>query len=450
MGADTVERWRFGVLGPLEAVRASEPARLGGERQRVLLALLLMRANELVTVDQLAEQLFGEQRRDSAGNAVHVGVSRLRRALDAGSDDDSVLHTHPGGYVLEIASEQLDSARFEQLLSEGSALLAAGDAEGSSKRLRAGLALWRGPPLADLANLDCLQADIRRLEEVRLIASMERIDADLALGGGIELVAELESLLDRNPLRERLTRQLMVALYRGGRQADALAVYRRTSDRLRDELGLDPSPGLQELERSILVHDPSLVASADGPGSLPDGRDTDVCPFKGLASFGRSDADYFSGREAAISDLVARAAEGSLVGIVGPSGIGKSSLLCAGVLPALSAGGLPGSDSWRQVLTRPGDHPCAELTRSLGGRRSMRRWRPSHPASGWSSRSISWRRCSPCAGTSRNGRRFSNAWPGRPVILNGVRSCSSRCGLISTDGWRRMRALPGASARATC
>ena len=215
---------------------------MGGERQRALLALLLIHANELVTVDQLAEQLFGEQRRDTAGNAVHVGVSRLRRALEAGGDDEGVLHTHPGGYVLEIAPEQLDAAMFEELLKEGSGLLGAGDAELSSKRLRAGLALWRGPPLADLAHLDCLQAEIRRLEELRLVASMERIDADLALGRGTELVAELESLLDEDPLRERLTQQLMLALYRAGRQADALSVYRRTSDRLRDELGLDPSP----------------------------------------------------------------------------------------------------------------------------------------------------------------------------------------------------------------
>jgi DNA-binding SARP family transcriptional activator/WD40 repeat protein/energy-coupling factor transporter ATP-binding protein EcfA2 len=367
MGRDIAGRLRFGVLGPLEAARADEQVRLGGERQRALLALLLIHANELVTVDQLAEQLFGEERRDTAGNAVHVGVSRLRRALEAGGDDDGVLHTHPGGYVLEIAPEQLDAAMFEQLLREGTGLLGAGDAELSCKRLRAGLALWRGPPLADLAHLDCFQAEIRRLEELRLVASMERTDADLALGRGTELVAELESLLDDNPLLERLTAQLMLALYRAGRQADALSVYRRTSDRLRDELGLDPSPGLQELERSILVHDPSLDASDDVSASLREVRDGEVCPFKGLASFGRSDADYFSGREAAVSDLVARAAEGSLVGIVGPSGIGKSSLLCAGALAALSGGGLPGSDSWRQVLMRPGDHPCAELTRSLGG-----------------------------------------------------------------------------------
>ena len=256
---------------------------------------------------------------------------------------------------------------FEQLLREGTGLLGAGDAELSCKRLRAGLALWRGPPLADLAHLDCFQAEIRRLEELRLVASMERIDADLALGRGTELVAELESLLDDNPLLERLTAQLMLALYRAGRQADALSVYRRTSDRLRDELGLDRSPGLQELERSILVHDPSLDASGDVSASLREVRDGEVCPFKGLASFGRSDADYFSGREAAVADLVARAAEGSLVGIVGPSGIGKSSLLCAGTLAALSGGGSLGSASWRQVLMRPGDHPCAELTRSLGG-----------------------------------------------------------------------------------
>ena len=198
-----------------------------------------------------------------------------------------------------------------------------------------------------------------------MAALEDRIEADLALGSDGQLVGELESLIASNPLRERLRGQLMRALYRAGRQADALSVYRRTSELLREELGLEPSPMLQELERSILEQDPALDgvggAGANGAGLVG------VCPFKGLAFFDRADAEYFFGRERLVSELVARLVESTLVGILGPSGIGKSSLLRAGVLPALTAGVLPGSGEWRQLLMRPGERPCAELRRALAG-----------------------------------------------------------------------------------
>jgi hypothetical protein len=162
----------------------------------------------------------------------------------------------------------------------------------------------------------------------------------------------------------------MLALYRAGRQADALAVYRQTSERFREELALEPSPSLQRLERAILEHDASL----DGVAPARAGRAArpGVCPFKGLAFFDRADAEYFFGRERLVSDLLARLVESTLVGMLGPSGIGKSSLLRAGLLPALSAGALPGSASWRQLLLRPGEHPCAELERALDGERLAR------------------------------------------------------------------------------
>ena len=201
-----------------------------------------------------------------------------------------------------------------------------------------------------------------------MLAVMERIDADLALGADSELIAELEGLVASNPLQERPRAQLMLALYRAGRQAEALEVYRRTSELLRGELGLEPSRGLQELERQVLRQDPALEL-APGAVTIPASATDEqaVCPFKGLASFDRSDAEYFCGRERIVSDLVARLAESTLVGIVGPSGIGKSSLLRAGLLSALSRGALPGSASWRQLLVRPGERPCAELARALGG-----------------------------------------------------------------------------------
>src|SRR5262249_31056684 len=223
------------------------------------------------------------------------------------------------------------------------------------------LALFRGSPLADLALLDFVQPEARRLEELRLSALMDRIDADLALGRGDELVPELEGLAKANPFQERLRGQLMLALYRSGRQTDALEVYRQTREVLADQLGLEPSRALQHLEHSILQHDPALDLARPARAAVePAG-----CPFKGLAAVQAADAFYFCGRERLLSQLVARLASSALVGIVGPSGVGKSSLLRAGVLPALGGGALPGSATWRVVLLRPGDRSSVALADTL-------------------------------------------------------------------------------------
>jgi DNA-binding SARP family transcriptional activator/WD40 repeat protein len=364
MGIEVRALTQFRVLGPLEVSYDGAPVRLGGERQRSLLALLLTHANQLVTTERLIEQLFGADSSQSAANAVHVAVSRLRRALTCG--DEEVLVTRPGGYMLAVGPDQLDATRFERLLDEGRHTLAAGDPGTAGVALHEALALWRGPALADLALLDFVAPEARRLDELRLLALMERIDADLALGRHAELVPELEALVAAEPLRERLRQQQMLALYRADRRADALEVYRDTSQMLRDELGLEPTRALQDLERMVLRQDAALRGS---PPAGPRRRAADrvVCPFKGLASFDTGDAEYFCGRDRIVSDLVARAAESTLVGILGPSGIGKSSLLRAGLLPALKAGALPRSAGWRQVLLRPGSHPCEELDRAVGG-----------------------------------------------------------------------------------
>ena len=356
---------RFGVLGPIEVWRDDEPVRLGGERQRLLLALLLLHCNELLTTGQLLEEMFGGSRSVGAVNALHAAVSRLRRVLEDG-DDGAALVTRSGGYLLSARAEQLDALVFEGLLAKGQKLLAAGDPASAATCLDEALGLWRGAALADLATVDVLQPEMRRLEQLRLVARMERVQCGLAVGAHDEMIPELEKLLVADPLSERARGQLMVALYRADRQADALEVYRQTSVLLRDELGLSPSRRLQELERQVLRQDPALDPAARSPLRAAGAEQSPmVCPFKGLAPFDRSDAGYFCGREDMVSELVARLAESTFVGVVGPSGIGKSSLLRAGVLATLYGGGLPGSTTWRQVLVRPGEHPCAELARAL-------------------------------------------------------------------------------------
>jgi WD40 repeat protein/DNA-binding SARP family transcriptional activator len=349
MATSAATSLRFRLLGPLEVLRDGEPLRLGGERQRGLLALLLLRANELVTTEQLVEQLFDGAGSEASTRAVRVAVSRLRRLLD-----DETLVTRPGGYVVHVDPTQLDVAEFELLVAEGRAALAAGNPASAAGSFRAALVLFRGAPLADLAVLEFLQPEIRRLEELRVSALMDRIDADLALGGGGNLVPELEALVATHRFQERLRGQLMLALYRSGRQTEALEVYRRTRELLADELGLEPSRALQQLERSMLQHDPALDAGVSEQAQA-------TCPFKGLASFEAADAAFFCGRDRLLSELVARLAAGTFVGIVGPSGVGKSSLLRAGVLPALAAGALPGSAKWRVVLVRAGDRPTDAL-----------------------------------------------------------------------------------------
>ena len=244
---------RFRLLGPLEVLRDGEPLPLGGERQRGLLALLLLHANELVTTEHLAEQLFGADASEASIRAVRVAVSRLRRLLD-----DETVATGPGGYLLRADPDQLDIAEFEALVAEGRVALSGGDAAAAGGSFRSALALFRGRPLTDLALIEFVQPEVRRLEDLRLSALMDRIDVDLVLGSGSELVPELETLVQANPFQERLRGQLMLALYRSGRQNDALEVYRRTRELLAGELGLEPSRALQQLQQSILRQDESL------------------------------------------------------------------------------------------------------------------------------------------------------------------------------------------------
>jgi WD40 repeat protein/DNA-binding SARP family transcriptional activator len=588
----------FRILGPLEVHGEHGVVALGGMKPRAVLAVLLLRANESVSAERLALALWGEEAPASSVKTVQVHVSRLRKALG----DAKIVATTPAGYRLRVRPGELDAERFEQLVEEGRRALAAGQAEHAAVVLHEALSLWRGPPLEDLAFEPFAQTEIARLEEQRAAALEARVEADLAAGRHGEVVGELRQLLAAYPTRERLAGQLMLALYRCGRQAEALEAYRGARQVLVAEIGVEPGPELRGLHEAILRQDASLElqppvtalprqldaatsppllgrdaelswlrerwegarigagalvtirgtpgmgktrvaaelsgeahrgganvlyiagrdaseavlailarvreathptllvlddidrASADTLARLEDvapalaslpvlvlasGEDVEalarlgadgaltlvpldvetvraiavryapgrggedvpaewlleasggvprrvhevagqwarreaarrvdavagraaagrtelrsmeaelasdvvelqvahergaladdyeaplVCPFKGLASFEVADAPYFFGRERLVAELVARLVGAPLLAVVGPSGSGKSSVLRAGLLPALAAGVLPGSNDWRQVLMRPGRDPVRELAGAL-------------------------------------------------------------------------------------
>jgi YVTN family beta-propeller protein len=250
----------FSLLGPLEARVDGETLPLGGSRQRSLLALLLLHANESVSRERLIEGVWGAERPSTISAALNVHLSKIRKLL-AAAGTDATLVTELHGYVLEVDPERLDVHCFERRIREGRQALVAGHAEESAATLDRALALWRGPPLAELALDASVDATLARLGELRLSGLEDRFEAELQLGRHTELVAELEEFVREHPLRERARAQLMIALYRSGRQAEALQSYREVRTLLADELGLDPGPELQRLEKAILVQDASLAAA---------------------------------------------------------------------------------------------------------------------------------------------------------------------------------------------
>ena len=245
----------FRILGPFEVVEQQRPVLLGGPKQRALLAILLLRRGEAVSSDRLIDQLWGERPPATAAKTLQGYVSHLRKALG-----NEVLLTRGGGYLLVASPGQVDAERFEALVADARHALADGDAAGARELLDSALGLWRGEPLADLAYEPFAQGEVARLKEARLAVLEDRIDADLALGHHRGLVGELEALVGVHPHSERLLGQLMLGLYRSGRQADALDAYRRGRQALDDELGLEPGPQLRALEQRILTHDPALDA----------------------------------------------------------------------------------------------------------------------------------------------------------------------------------------------
>lgn len=249
----------FRLLGSVEAVVGGQPVALGGIKQRALLAALLLDANSVVSTARLTEALWGEDAPATAAKTLQVYVSRLRHELEsANGAGGSRLVTRAPGYVLEVAPDEVDLLRFERLAAEARESLGAGRPAQAADQLRAALALWRGPALADLDLEPVARLAAPRLEEERLAALEDRIDADLASGRASELTGELRRLVDEHPLRERLRAQQMLALYRTGRQADALSAFQDARRRLVGELGIEPGAQLQQLERQILEQDPAL------------------------------------------------------------------------------------------------------------------------------------------------------------------------------------------------
>lgn len=256
----------YRILGPFEVVD-HEPLSLGGRKQQAVLATLLLHRGEVVTSDRLIEAVWGGRGPATAAKTLQVYVSNLRKVLG-----ERPLVTQGHGYVLVAEADQVDADRFAKLAATGHDALERGDPAQARKWLGAALSLWRGPALADFTYESFAQAEIARLEEARLAALEDRIEAELRLGQHAALVPELEALVTEHPLRERLYEQLMVALYRSGRQVDALDRYQRVRRRLIDEFGIEPGPRLQDLQRAVLSHDATLEPHAGAPRPRPPTR----------------------------------------------------------------------------------------------------------------------------------------------------------------------------------
>lgn len=308
----------LGVFGPLtvEGVSLSP-------RERTVLSALVLRAGRQVTTDELAEAVWGDELPGTWPKQLQASVGRVRNAIGR-----NAIETTPGGYVLRVDPESVDAERFERLAASARTHLEDDPARALDAAERA-LALWRGTPYVDLSSWPPALVESERLDEVRMELEELRVDAHLRLGQHTESVADAERLVRESPLRERRWVLLATALYRGGRQADALAAIRSARERLADELGAEPGAELTELELSILRHDDSLDA-ADVPVSP-----STACPYRGLQPFGVDDEELFFGRDADIDAALARLARSGFLAVSGASGSGKSSLVRAGVVPAL-------------------------------------------------------------------------------------------------------------------
>lgn len=320
----------FRVLGPLEVMDEGRPVSLGGTKQRSVLAMLLLDANHVVSVDRVVERLWGEHAPERPTNTLQVYISNLRRLLegDARAADCQMLMSRKPGYVLQVSADQLDLLRFQDLVVDARRHLALGATSVAGAQLGEALSLWRGPALDDLAFEPFAREECERLDGLRVAAVEDRVDVDLALGLHRALVGELEGLVVEHPLRERLRGQYMTALYRTGRQADALKAYRDAREALVEELGIDPCPALQRLEQAILMQDPSLDISDTGRVGVvghEEGEPIPPPPSPALVDL-PVPRSSFVGRTHDLAEVARLVTDAGLVTLTGMGGTGKTRL----------------------------------------------------------------------------------------------------------------------------
>ena len=350
----------YRLLGSLEVRSNGRVVDLGPPKQCALLAILLLNAGGVVSTDRLIELVWADSPPRTAAHSIQIYVSGLRKALEAAGAEQAIV-TRPPGYLLNADPDSIDALRFQRLVVEGTREAAAEPEQGAAVLERA-LDLWMGEPLSDFPYEDFAREPVRRLYELRLNAVEELAAAELALGRDRDALSRIEAAIRNDPLRERPRELQMLALYRCGRHPEALRAYQQFHRLLADELGLAPSPSLQQLNERILLHDPGLAREAtSAPASVRN-------PYKGLRPFSEQDADDFFGRDGLVAQLLESLRAGArIVALVGPSGCGKSSVLNAGLIPALREGALPGSADWAITAMMPGSHPFEELERALAG-----------------------------------------------------------------------------------
>ena len=300
-------------FGEFEATEGGVPVPVRGTKQRSVLALLALQRGGPVSADRLIDMLWGEEQIANTANALQAQIGQLRRTLGA-----TAIVTSEAGYALDIGPDDLDAARFEQLVAKGRRLLEEGETALASSTLGEALQLRRGEPLSEFAYAGFADAERAHLDDLTLVATEARVEADLVLGHHGELVGELEALCREHPLRERLWELLMLALYRAGRQAEALRAYSQARDHLVDELGIDPGPALRQLEARILAQDPSLAAV--GPARLQ----TVAVPM--ATGNLRERLSSFVGRSTELEELKEVVRSSRLVTLIGPGGVGKTRL----------------------------------------------------------------------------------------------------------------------------
>ena len=351
----------FRLLGPVEVVARGKPLPLGGRQRRTVLALLLVNEGNSVSTDTLIDEIWGEAPPAAARKSVQSHIAHLRRTLNQGGE---LLAATDIGYMLDIDDGSIDARQLEDLVAEARPILMT-EPDRAVILLGKALGLFRGSPLSGIADdAFSLRMEASRLQELRLATIEDRLEAMLASGKDTEVLTETGRLVEQHPLRERMWALLMLSLYRGGRQSEALRAFSRVRQILAEELGIEPSSELQTLEQRILEHDPTLAEPAPIRVMSTRGSPRTVRnPYKGLRAFDEADAADFFGRDDLVrrlhERLERRGADSSLAVLAGPSGTGKSSAVRAGLIPRLREADLD------TAVMFPGSDPLGELARSV-------------------------------------------------------------------------------------